>query len=129
MFVDRRNFDGEKFCQRLLRQLHRFFLEENIHLHRPVRRGVEQKFILIAHTLISVSNPPRHAANCMFFEYGWLGLHFRDSLFIDGRRIISTGDELSPVDYFRFRSTIPSGYRVCAYWPASFLISGVAASC
>ena len=44
---------AEQFGQRLLRQPDRLVFVENLHLHRPVRGGVEQKLVLAAHKEIS----------------------------------------------------------------------------
>ena len=49
VLVDGRHLDAEQLRQRLLRQPDRLVLEEDLHLHRPVRRGVEEKLVLAAH--------------------------------------------------------------------------------
>lgn len=43
VFVDGRDIDAEQLRQRLLGEPDGFLTEEHIHLHRPVRRGVEEK--------------------------------------------------------------------------------------
>jgi hypothetical protein len=43
VLVDGRHLDPEQLGQRLLRQPDGLVLEEHVHLHRPVRRGVEKK--------------------------------------------------------------------------------------
>src|ERR1019366_10605425 len=71
VLVDRRNLDREKFRQRLLPQPHCFLLEENIHLHRTVRRGVKQELVLIAHTLIPVASSYTRRISCSSKMAGW----------------------------------------------------------
>jgi hypothetical protein len=50
MFGDSRTLNAEQLGQRFLRQPDRFVLKEDLRLHRPVRRGVEQELVLAVHS-------------------------------------------------------------------------------
>jgi len=43
----------------------------------------------------------------VFFKKGWLGLHGQDSLFMDAKGAIPTGNNLLPVEFLRGLSGIP----------------------
>lgn len=52
MLGDRRTLHPEQLRQRLLRQPDGLVLHENVHLHHPVRRGVDEELVGFVHTPI-----------------------------------------------------------------------------
>jgi len=49
VLVDRGHFDPEKLRQGLLRQPGRLILKKDLHLNRPIRRGIEQELLVFVH--------------------------------------------------------------------------------